>query len=570
MAINTTTATMQMRRGNEADFESDKMMPGEWAVSLDSRYVRMCFSPGLCIRMATYEGFEEDMREIQKILKECQDIKEAVQRFAELAEEHSKEAESWAHGRTGIRDGEDTDNSEFWSQQSKSQADRAQEAADRAEAVSGIGIATTQKAGIVKPDGVSAKVEKDGTLSVPGSKPDFYGAYEDFPLVGDPDILYIDNTVDPRLMYTWDLETSTYILTGGAGGADGSSIDIPITLPAVGWTGEAAPYSQTVTVPQMRETMTPLLYFSGMGDDAQYAYSLITGYEAGYAQMTFYAADLPQVDIPITLKGIPAQQLEYADNTLVVVVPADGFILNEDLGRYEQTIMVEGMAAGANGGWDIVRSGEVLTEAESKIALSITDVIPLDGAIKIVCLWEPGQQYMLKLTGTYTQATEGTTLLAGMQGWFDRVDKLEDNIGDKFSETKTYAVGDYCIYEDVLYKFTAAKDAGEWDLTTVASTKVTTELNSLNKSQFIQEHFVSPPSGVSVGASSYVNHVVDVSKEGYIPIALINIWTGNSSIVLYGNTINSLTGRAVIGLRNTSTSSQAGVVQYSVLYEVAE
>lgn len=425
MAINTTIATIQMRQGNEEDFEPDKMLPGEWAVSLDSKYVRMCFSPGLCIRMATYEGFEEDMREIQKILKECQDIKEAVQRFAELAEEHSKEAESWAHGRTGIRDGEDTDNSEFWSQQSKSQADRAQEAADRAEAVSGIGIATTEKAGIVKPDGVSAKVEKDGTLSVPGSKPDFYGAYEDFPLIGDPDILYIDNTVDPRLMYTWDPETSTYILTGGAGGADGSSIDIPLTLPATGWTGETAPYSQTVTVPQIRESMTPLLYFAGAGDDAQYAYSLITGYEAGYAQMIFYAADLPEADIDITLKGIPAQQLEYADNTVVVVVPADGFELNEDLGRYEQTITVEGMTPGMGGLFDIVRSGPVLTLEESKIVASITDIIRLDGAIKIVCLEPPGRQYMLALYGTFTQATEGTTLLAGMQGWFDRVEELE-------------------------------------------------------------------------------------------------------------------------------------------------
>ena len=57
MAINTTKATIQMRQGNEEDFEPDKMLPGEWAVSLDSKYVRMCFSPGLCIRMATYEGF---------------------------------------------------------------------------------------------------------------------------------------------------------------------------------------------------------------------------------------------------------------------------------------------------------------------------------------------------------------------------------------------------------------------------------------------------------------------------------------------------------------------------------
>ena len=308
----------------------------------------------------------------------------------------------------------------------------------------------------------------------------FFGAFTEFPEIGVPDMLYVDTSVDPRLLYNWDSVTSKYILAGGTGGEGGSSIDIPIILTSNDWTGEAAPYTQSLTVPQMREGMTPLYFFSGTGDDAQYAYNLILGYEAGYGQMTWRAADLPQVDIPITLKGIPAQQLEYADNTVVVVVPADGFELNEDLGRYEQTIMVEGMAAGANGGWDIVRSGEVLTEAESKIALSITDVIPLDGAIKIVCLWEPGQQYMLKLTGTYTQATEGTMLLAGMQGWFDRVGKLEDNLGDKFSADKDYAVGDYCIYEDVLYKFVADKGTGEWDTTTVEPTKVATEFKALN------------------------------------------------------------------------------------------
>ncbi len=282
------------------------------------------------------------------------------------------------------------------------------------------------KAGLVPapPKGAQGKVLK-GNATWGDAEIAYRGAYADFPATGNPNLLYIDDTVDPHLMYTWNSSTSKYVLTGGAGGADGSSIDIPITLPASGWTGTAAPYSQTVTVPQIRESMTPLLFFSGTGDAAQYAYSLITGYEAGYAQMTFSAADKPQVDIPITLKGIPAQQLEFADNTVVVVVPADGFALNEDVGRYEQTITVEGMTPGMGGMFDIVRSGPVLSVEESKIVSNITDIIRLEDAIKIVCLEPPEQQYMLALYGTFTQATEGTTLLAGMQGWFDKVEELE-------------------------------------------------------------------------------------------------------------------------------------------------
>lgn len=488
MAINTTNATMQMRRGNEADFDPDKMSPGEWSVSLDKKYVRMCFLPGLCIRMATYEGFEEDMKEIQDILEECQDIQTAVQNFVKLAETHSKEAESWAHGQTGIREGEDTDNSKYYSEQAELAKEAAEEARDQAQAATGIviatterigvvkpdgttitidpdgtihasggadvDIATTEKVGVVKPDGVSAKVKPDGTLSVPGGKPDFYGAYADFPDVGDPDILYIDNTVNPRLMYTWDQESSTYILTGGADGAGGSSIDIPLTLLSTGWTGTEAPYSQTVTVPQMREGMTPLYFFNGIGDNAIYAFSLITGYDTGYAQITFYAADEPEVDIPLVLKGIPSQQLEYADNSVVVVVPAN-FTLDTNYNRYVQTIPVEGMVSGAQGGWDMVRSGEILTPEESNIAASITDVIPMDGAVKIVCLWPPEQQYMLKLVGTYTQVTEGTTLLAGMQGWFDRVEALEHNNIDSPVSLNTYTQDFYKTLTDGYLKIYA-------------------------------------------------------------------------------------------------------------------
>ena len=70
-----------MRKGNEADFDPEKMMAGEWAVSLDKRIVRMCVQAGICIRMATYEAFEEDMAQIKNILAECKTIEEAVRRI---------------------------------------------------------------------------------------------------------------------------------------------------------------------------------------------------------------------------------------------------------------------------------------------------------------------------------------------------------------------------------------------------------------------------------------------------------------------------------------------------------
>lgn len=130
MAIHTVNATIQMRRGLEQDFDADQMTAGEWAVSTDKKYVHMCFSPGIVVRMATYEAFEEDMLEIQKILATCQDIQAAVESFEQLALQHENQAEmfsvlskSWAVGGTDTRIGEDSDNSKYYSNQSKIHSD---------------------------------------------------------------------------------------------------------------------------------------------------------------------------------------------------------------------------------------------------------------------------------------------------------------------------------------------------------------------------------------------------------------------------------------------------------------
>lgn len=135
MAIQTINATIQMRKGNEPDFEPDQMTAGEWAVSTDTKKVWMCFAPGIVRRMATYEAFEEDMQEIQSILATCQDIQEAVEAFEQLAGQHASQAESWsvtakswAVGGTGTRTGENADNSKYYYEQSKNIYDNMSQA----------------------------------------------------------------------------------------------------------------------------------------------------------------------------------------------------------------------------------------------------------------------------------------------------------------------------------------------------------------------------------------------------------------------------------------------------------
>lgn len=69
---------------------------------------------------------------------------------ATAASDSATLAESYTHGGTGTRDGEDADNARYYMEQAK--------------AVSAVDIATTEKAGIVKPDGTTITVEPDGTI----------------------------------------------------------------------------------------------------------------------------------------------------------------------------------------------------------------------------------------------------------------------------------------------------------------------------------------------------------------------------------------------------------------------
>lgn len=68
---------------------------------------------------------ESAVEDAEKATQECVDAIQMAQEYESQAENYSREAESWAHGGTGTRDGEDTDNSEFHSRQAQNSSDMA-------------------------------------------------------------------------------------------------------------------------------------------------------------------------------------------------------------------------------------------------------------------------------------------------------------------------------------------------------------------------------------------------------------------------------------------------------------
>lgn len=130
---------IQMRHGLENDFLPEKMLPGEMAVTTDSKKIFVTFSPGDCKQMATYEDMESALEEVETSLDTMSAMTNQVASDADLVTTKAEEA--------------------------LEAAEQAQAAAERALEVTGVDIATVAKAGIVKPDGTTLDVAPDGTMS---------------------------------------------------------------------------------------------------------------------------------------------------------------------------------------------------------------------------------------------------------------------------------------------------------------------------------------------------------------------------------------------------------------------
>lgn len=170
---------IQMRKGLKADFDPTKMLPGEWAVAIDSdtsnQIVWMCFAAGVVKRMGTYEDFKAQIRDATKDIRdeyvtEFNSILERIDKLADTTQKNTDTvvkihddivntylpqiienanlasssatiavnnaalSKSYAVGGTGTRTGEDTDNSKYYSEQSQASSQTAQSYAEQAEA----------------------------------------------------------------------------------------------------------------------------------------------------------------------------------------------------------------------------------------------------------------------------------------------------------------------------------------------------------------------------------------------------------------------------------------------------
>lgn len=117
------------------------------------------------------------------------------------------------------------------------------------------------------------------------------------------------------------------------------------------------------------------------------------------------------------------------------------------------------------------------------------------------------------------QAGQISTLQLGVGHIGDKVDILDSAVTtDAYSASNTYAVGDYCIYEDVMYKCTTAISTPEaFNPSHWSATSIENEINQLNSK--IATLTTNKTSGESINVTSYLEgNPYTFPNDGYVTL----------------------------------------------------
>lgn len=219
----------------------------------------------------------------------------------------------------------------------------------------------------------------------------YVGAFSSFPEIGKYDAIYVDNSVDPALIYYWDGEKySPAGGTGGGGGTGENAFDVTFTLATTEWEGASSPYSQVISVPGIYQNKA--IVYAMQSEDAQptekekVEYAKITGISQNTDSVTFYAAEKPTADIVI--RAFSGADTEQAADLSIIAAPFDAgsSYLADDYTLYEGQMykFTENKDPGA---WDTSKvtlttvSDELKSQA-AELASQAEDIADLNSRLK--------------------------------------------------------------------------------------------------------------------------------------------------------------------------------------------
>lgn len=146
------------------------------------------------------------------------------------------------------------------------------------------------------------------------------------------------------------------------------------------------------------------------------------------------------------------------------------------------------------------------------------------------------------------------------------VNQSYDDMGDEFNPEVDYAVGDYTIRNNKVWKFTTAHPAGAWDESHVKATKILSEARelteNLGKNTFGDKVTLVKDQNYICPSDGYFHVVCGYQEKsravGFInDINLVALSSTNSSSVVINNSMASIIFvRAGMTIKYTGTNAQ--------------
>ena len=149
-------------------------------------------------------------------------------------------------------------------------------------------------------------------------------------------------------------------------------------------------------------------------------------------------------------KTVDYLESEITSKDLIVELPVGKWTKQYD-NEYTQTVVIDGVDASINPIVSLFYSGEEATDDELNAYTCLSEVTTLDNAIKFVAIEKPSITFSVIVKGL-------TGVLLS--------DSIRLLISDKWSASKGYKHGDYCIYNDTLWRFDSFGSEAEFVIKT--------------------------------------------------------------------------------------------------------
>ena len=149
-------------------------------------------------------------------------------------------------------------------------------------------------------------------------------------------------------------------------------------------------------------------------------------------------------------KTVDYLESEITSKDLIVELPVGKWTKQYD-NEYTQTVVIDGVDASINPIVSLFYSGEEATDDELNAYTCLSEITTLDNAIKFVAIEKPSITFSVIVKGL-------TGVLLS--------DSIRLLISDKWSASKGYKHGDYCIYNDALWRFDSFGSEAEFVIKT--------------------------------------------------------------------------------------------------------